>query len=317
MVKGYKLIIPFFALLISLSLSFPNISYAVDTNYLSGENIEERFWSDCKNVINIDKNNLIGNIKYIPDSNNHCFYMRIQFHSTASDYEAEKVQIRLNISNSENSYRLVFDNTGENEELLTINNDNFKICYSFDLYPSKRRGGYVYIGFDFKNKTDKSLNNFISCEYSCGAENTYLLFENVNIDMFEPTTQKSSSTKKTTAKSAKTTAKQNNKTTSKTTGAKQNSTKYAPSNQYSSNQNDNDDIDESEEVENNSVEENKEEVVAETSIASQPHLSDTAKKLMISAGIITALGIIAIIIGLSFKPKKTDSDFDENTDKTE
>lgn len=317
MERRYKLAMPFLIFILTLTLSFPNICYAVDTNYLSGENIEERYWSDCKNVINIGKSNLIGNIKYIPDADNHCFYMRIQFHSTASDYDAEKVQINLHISNSENAYNLSFSNSGKNEELIAPSNDNFKIYYSFDLYPTKRRGGYVYIGFDFKNKTDKSLNNFISCEYSCGAENTYLLFENVNIDMFEPTTQKSSSTKKTTAKSAKTTAKQNNKTTSKTTGAKQNSTKYIPSNQYSSNQNDNDDIDESEEVENNSVEENKDEVVAETSIASQPHLSDTAKNLMISAGIITALGIIAIIIGLSFKPKKTDSDFDENTDKTE
>jgi len=312
MVSAKRLLLRCFALIISLIFLFPYTCYAVDTDYLSGDSIEEIYWSDCKNIININNDDLIGNIKYIPDSENSCFYIRISFHSTADDYAAEKVRIGFTVSNSVNSYRFAVKNTGENGELITENDDNFKIYYSFDLYPSKRRGGYIYIGFDFKNKTDKTLNNTIGCEYSCGDNCVYNLFDDVSMDMYKPTSRKSTTTKKskskTTTKSSKSTTVKS-KSSSKTTSKKSSQTKYAGSNLYKAGQTVQESETETEfNFENFTGSKTDEDETASTPLETQ--LSDTAKRLLIAAAVIAAIGVAAIIIGVVTKP--TDVEHNES-----
>lgn len=310
MVSAKRLLLRCFALVSSLIFLFPCTCYAVDTDYLSGDSIEEIYWSDCKNIININNDDLIGNIKYIPDSENNCFYIRISFHSTADDYDAEKVRIGFTVSNSVNSYRFAVSNTGENGELITENNDNFKIYSSFDLYPSKRRGGYIYIGFDFKNKTDKTLNNTIGCEYSCGDYCVYNLFDDVSVDMYKPTSKKSTTTKKSKVKTTKsgkaTTVK--GKSSSKAKSKKSSQTKYAGSKLYKAGQT----AEESETTTEFNFEDftgSKTDEDERATAPSETRLSETAKKLLIAAAVIAAMGVAAIVIGLATKP--TDAEKDE------
>ncbi len=312
MVRAKRLRLRCFALIISLIFLFPYTCYAVNTDYLSGNSIEEIYWSGCKNVININNNDLIGNIKYIPDSENSCFYIRISFHSTADDYDAEKVRISFTVSNSVNSYRFSVKNTGDNGELITENGDNFKICYSFDLYPSKRRGGYIYIGFDFKNKTDKSLNNTISCEYACGDKCVYNLFDNVSVDMYKPASQKSSTTKSSktnTTKSNKATSQKSN-SSSKTTVKKSSQTKYAGSNLYKAGQNTTKEAETETDFDDHTISNTDEDEISTNAPKSQ--LSETAKKLLTAAAVIAAIGAAAIIVGLAIKPN--DADHNESKD---
>ncbi|MCH5320636.1 MAG: hypothetical protein J1E36_02665 [Eubacterium sp.] len=175
-----------------------------------------------------------GSLNYISDEDEGCFYLFFQFQDNRIvPTSSEKITLSFTVKNDVNTYKFQIDETGLLDNSSKNSFDAVDVYYNFDAASCGMQGGVIYAAFKLKNSTDRKLNNKISCEYFCGYNCNYTLFNCINLDMFVPTTSKDSS--KTTT--SKTTTKRNNtKITENSTSTKDNdksSTKFAGSGKVS------------------------------------------------------------------------------------
>lgn len=223
-------IIPVF---ICLSVvSFPFSAFALNTDLVD----DEIYWIDKGREIHYsDDNYFEGFSKYIVDEDEGCFYLFTRFTDYRIDKESkENITFAFTIKNDANTYFFQIDKEGliNSSSKNTLN--SIDVYYNFDEASCRKQGGGVYIAFKLKNDMDRTLNNFISCEYSCGLSRTYDLFDNISLDMYVPTTVKTASQKTTkqTATKSSTSSKTGRNSTKKsevnsTKAAKESSTKFS------------------------------------------------------------------------------------------
>lgn len=171
-----------------------------------------------------------GILKSIVDEENGCYYIYFSYYDKRlSNANKENITLTFTVKNSKNSYKFSVKSDGFTSDTGDNDINAVELAYNFD---TKELSGAIFIGFELTNSVDRTLVNYISCEYSAGVDKTTTLFKNAVLDMYVPeetTTNKSSKT--TTTKKSTTTTKKSN-TTDKS-GKSSNSgssktTKYTP-----------------------------------------------------------------------------------------
>lgn len=222
-------------------------AFAFDKSYMG----DDSKWNDADNVINVSDGNFHGCLKYIIDEEDDCAYFFLYFMDNTLKGSSKKPSLTFDVKNSTNSYHFAVSADESDSDLSSNVTDNFNIYSDFSHLNMNYGVGEMYVAFEFKNSSDKKLENIVSCEYSCGNFDC-LLKKNIVIDLVPATTQKAqakttektskqttvktTTEKKTTTKTTKTTTKSSTKpttkktsksTTKKSTTAK--STKFSPS----------------------------------------------------------------------------------------
>lgn len=323
----FRKIIPVF-ICFSIIL-FPSCVFALNTDLVE----DEIYWIDKGNEIYYSGNDYFeGFSKYIADEDEGCFY----FFSRFTDYRIdrntnENITLAFTIKNDVNTYSFQVDKNGLMNSSSKNTLESIDVYYNFDEASCKRQGGGVFVAFKLKNKTDRMLNNSISCEYYCGLNCTYNLLDSVHLDMYVPTTVKTTKAKTTKQTTSKKSQKTETKAKTNTTKAiKETSTKFsglgntsankktsAPATKFSGsgNQIADDEVTEealqSEESNNANVEkrESSSEISAQNS---STELSYQAKLLIIIFTVVFVVGVICIIIGtVNSKKDKKEPDCNE------
>ena len=186
-------------------------------------------------------------------------------------------------------------------------------------------------GLSIGDKIHVELGDSISCEYYCGLNCTYNLLDSVHLDMYVPTTVKTTkakTTKQTTSKKSRKTETKAKTNTSKT--IKETSTKFsgsgntsadkktsAPATKFSGSANEiaddvvTEEILQSEESNNENVEK-RESFSGISAQNSSTELSYQAKLLIIIFTVVFVVGVICIIIGtVNSKKDKKEPDCNE------
>ncbi len=324
-VWGNKLKIFIGLFLVLFVINIPFNVFALNSDYVFGDFKEERFWSSCPSK-HIGENQFEGNVKYIADNDEGCFYFCINFKDRKLPKDSkDNITIVFTVENSENTYLFSVDHNGITDNSTQNTASAFDICYNFDKASCSRQGGNIYIAFELKDKADRKLLNTISCEYYCGNYSTQMLFENAQLDMYEPTTTKKSTSSKNAAAKAdkskvnnnnnnsnemKTTVKNSEKSTkfsgSKTTSSKETYTKFsgngiAEEGDYAA-----EEIQQNEDFEHNELAENS----AQVQVYSE-QMSSPSKAALICGAVILLAGIICTVAGIALHPKQ------EKEDKTQ
>lgn len=211
----FRKIIPVFICLSIVAVPFS--AYAINQDLVD----DEIFWIDKGNEIYYSNDDYFeGFSKYIVDEDEGCFYLFTRFTDYRIDRESnENIAFAFTIHNDSNSYFFRVDKDGLVNSYSQNTLDSIDIYYNFSEASCKKQGGGVFVAIELKNKTDRMLNNFISCEYSCGRNVTYNLINDVSLDMYVPTTAKTTvqkTTKQTTQKTVKDTTKSNTSDSGKT-----------------------------------------------------------------------------------------------------
>ncbi|MDE6155925.1 MAG: hypothetical protein K2F67_05755 [Eubacterium sp.] len=302
----FRKIIP---LIICLSvILIPFSAYAVNIDLVD----DEVYWIDRGDTVNYNSSDFQGFSKYIADTDEGCFYFFTRFTDYRIDSDSdENITLGFTVKNDINHYSFkvnkdgIINNQGQNSlEMI-------EVYYNFSEASCQKQGGGVFVAFKLKNKTDRTLCNSISCEYYCGLDVSYNLLDDVNLDMYVPETQKSTSnkaTKATTQSGTKsnntksTTIKEKNTTESSTkfsgTGDKVNTTRSNSSVKFSGSataanteQTDTDNLmTMNEHVQMNSAE-------SYHSINEKQSLSTSSKLLIAVFTVLFSFGLICIIIG--------------------
>jgi hypothetical protein len=234
--NGFCKVVPFVVCICILAC--PLSAYALNADLVE----HETYWIDCDNQIIYKSSTFNGFTKYVVDENEGSFYLFSMFTDSKLDKACqENITFTFTIKNDVNTYYLQVDKNGMLNTSSKNSADAIELCYNFDDASCKRQGGSVFVALGLKNSTDRQLTNHISCEYSCGLSNTYVMFDDIDLDMYVPTTTKQSkeksatqSTTKSKATKQSTTAKS---TTEKSTTAKsttQSTTKFVASGSVSS-----------------------------------------------------------------------------------
>ncbi len=203
----------------------PVKAYAMDENFVQNTVI----WREIDSVIRYDNDGFNGYTKYVFDDENGCFYIYLNFTDLRIDSSSnENIKLNFIIENSSESYSFSADKNGIVDEWAKE-----KVSVSVNFNAScKNQGGKMIAGVELKDKNAKKLTNYVSCYYSCGAEISAELFENFTLDMYVPTTLKSTAEKKTTTK--KSTAKKNKESAVSEKNTSDKATKFSVSNTNSS-----------------------------------------------------------------------------------
>ncbi|MGN1420926.1 MAG: hypothetical protein ACI4XC_05385 [Eubacterium sp.] len=208
-------------------LSFCTTAYAYDENYV-GNN---KYWNDRGEIVNISNNNFDGCFKYFVDEENGCIYFYLNFYDSLLTEKSDDASLIFNFKNSENIYSVSVSKDGINADESSIIDKSFDIYYDFGRVKPKYHGGEIYVAFEFKNSEDKKLDSTVSCEYSCGKDNNFLIKNDIAVNMSKTATTKT--TKATTEKStaAKTTKQStaNNLSSSTVKKTTEKATKFTPS----------------------------------------------------------------------------------------
>lgn len=186
-------------------------------------------WREIDSIIQYSNDDFNGYTKYVFDEENGCFYVYLNFTDSRIDSSSnENIKLNFIIENSTESYIFSVDKNGLIDEWAE---DKVSVSVNFNA-SCKNQGGKMIAGIELKDKNARKLTNYVSCYYSCGAEISAELFENFTLDMYVPTTVKTTTQKKTTTK--KSTTEKSKKTTvsEKTTAVK--TTKFSASNTNSS-----------------------------------------------------------------------------------
>lgn len=88
------------------------------------------------------------------------------------DYKDEDVSLEFKISNSTNKYSFSVSKSG-----VKNGNKNISINYDFDDVNSKFGNGQLLVGFEMKNKTDRSSLNQITCTFSADSKNSCVILD--------------------------------------------------------------------------------------------------------------------------------------------
>lgn len=244
-----------FSILLSLMLlwvfafSAPCNIYAFDDKYTNVDDLVN--WSGIKSGYNINDDNVTLQAKWIADTNDACFYMFIYYseksNSSEKTDEDDKVTLKFNVKNEKSNYEFTVDDNNSTNSQIKNKIDIYK---DFSKVNATSDYNELLVAFQFKNANDKSLTNYISCDFSFNNDDTYNLFNEYEMDMYVPqqtttkqtttkittqktTTQKSTkqtTTKLTTQKTTKVTTAKESKIVESSPTAKEKSTKFVPSN---------------------------------------------------------------------------------------
>lgn len=161
----------------------PVQALALNSNMVQGE----VYWIDEATDINYDDDSFFqGFTKYIADSEEGAFYLFTRFTDYRIDpSENENITLSFVVKNSKNTYRFDVDKTGMINTSSPNTSECIEVYYNFSEASCKRRGGGIYVAFELKNAQDRKLNNYVSCEYYCGLNRSYSLFDSVCINMYK------------------------------------------------------------------------------------------------------------------------------------
>ncbi len=327
-----KIILP--AVFLSVLLT-PFSAFALNTDLVE----DELYWIDKGTQIHYEKDNYFeGFSKYIADEDEGCFYLFTRFTDYRIDKNSnENITLAFTIKNDVNSYYFQVDKDGTVNSTSQNTLNSVEIHYNFDEASCKKQGGGVYVAFKLKNNTDRKLNNSVSCEYSCGLDCTYDLLSNISLDMYVPTTAKT-----TTQKTAKqTTTKKNtsaaaSKSSERDNAGSENSTKFSGSGttassgrssagsfaKFSADTNDVQSDSQALSGEETQIAESrdaqsKDDALEITPQNSETKLSEQAKLLIIIFAVLFVLGVICVMIGTVHSKKKDEDEEKEDAIKEE
>lgn len=221
----FRKIIPLFVCLAVMLIPFS--AAAVNTDLVE----DEVYWIDRGETVNYSSSYFQGFSKYIADEDEGCFYFFTRFTDSRIDMDSnDNITLGFTVKNDSNYYSFkvgkdgILDNQGQNLS------DAIEVYYNFSEASCQRQGGGIFVAFKLKNKTDRTRKNSISCEYYCGLDISYNLLDDVELDMYVPETQKSTSNKTTKAAAQASTKSNNTKsTTSKEKNTAESSTKFSGS----------------------------------------------------------------------------------------
>lgn len=184
-------------------------AYSYDDGYVGNG----AYWNDKGEIINISKNSFNGCLKYIADKESGCVYFYLNFYDSMLTEKSDEVYLIFNVKNSKNSYCF---SVGKDEIIsdqeLEVSED-FNIYRDYSKLNTKYHGGEIFVALELKNSENKKLDNYISCEYSCGKNNNFDITDDIVLNMLVTTVTKTTAAKTTTEKTTK-------QTTSKSTTAK-------------------------------------------------------------------------------------------------
>lgn len=320
-------------LICAVVLLLPFRAYALNADMVENE----VYWIDKgKEIYYSGDDYFEGFSKYIADEAEGCFYLFTRFTDYRIDNNDDNITFAFTIANDVNTYHFAVDKNGFTDATSPNTAQEIDVYYNFDESSCKRQGGGVYIAFALKNKTDKMLNNRIDCEYSCGYSRTYDIFNNVRLNMYVPTTARTtkntSVSNGTTAHKSKTDFStrikqtQNSEKSANSKRQSQKSTKFCASGKESfteaqkkrtanfsgENSKHANHIGENE-TENGSfnVLEKSDEQSKVYSIEKRKELSTQAKLLLIIFSILFIVGVICVIIG-TVHNKNEDKNYKED-----
>ncbi len=327
-----KIILP--AVFLSVLLT-PFSAFALNTDLVE----DELYWIDKGTQINYAKDNYFeGFSKYIADEDEGCFYLFTRFTDYRIDKNSnENITLAFTIKNDVNTYYFQVDKDGTVNSTSQNTLNSVEIHYNFDEASCKKQGGGVYVAFKLKNNTDRKLNNSVSCEYSCGLDCTYNLLSNISLDMYVPTTAKT-----TTQKTAKqTTTKKNtsaaaSKSSERDNAGSENSTKFSGTGTTASSGRSSAGSSAKFSADTNVIQSGSQALNGEeTQIAgsrdaqsnddaleitpqnSETKLSGQAKLLIIIFAVLFVLGVICVMIGTVHSKKKDEDEEKEDAMKEE
>ena len=203
-------------------------AYAFDGEYI------DKFgkWYDKGTVIDIDCSFVQGQFHYMTNEEDGCAYFYFAYTDFLDEYSEDDIQLQFYVYNSINNYTFSVANSGVSDDDILKNLD---IYSNFSNINADSHNGRLLVGFELKNKDDKTLTNFISCTFKVLSAKSCNLVDECKLDMYvEPTTttKKVTTTKLTTSKLketrtvSSTVSSKTTKLTNKTTG--QVSTKFVP-----------------------------------------------------------------------------------------
>lgn len=171
-------------------------AYAFDGEYV------DKFgkWYDKGTVIDIDCSFVQGQFHYIMDEKNACAYFYFAYTDFLDEYSEDDIQLEFYVYNSINNYTFSVTNSGISDDDILKNLD---IHSNFSNINADAHNGRLLVGFELKNKNDKTLTNFISCTFKVSSTKSCNLVDECKLDMYvEPVTtaKKVTTTKLTTRK---------------------------------------------------------------------------------------------------------------------
>ena len=197
-------------LLLNLLLFTPIHAFAMDTAFIDRAEV----WYEREDVVHTPEKSLnkySGTYSYYIDAENHCFYLHISYIEKSLTDGNNEIKVQFEIQNTNESYGFYVNQNG------FISPDD-KTKKAFDLAcnfgEDTKQGQEIFLGLEFKNKADKTVDNKIS--FSILVNSTpYSIAENLLLPFqIEETTKE-----KTTKKQSKTTnrSKTSKSSTEKTT----------------------------------------------------------------------------------------------------
>lgn len=154
--------------------SFSVNAFAFNNKYIT----DSGSWYKNGDLININNDVLSGQLCYILDENDACAYFYFLYSNCDGDYKDEDVSLEFKISNSTNKYSFSVSKSG-----VKNGNKNIYINYDFDDVNSKFGNGQLLVGFEMKNKTDRSSLNQITCTFSADSKNSCVILDDCVFDM--------------------------------------------------------------------------------------------------------------------------------------
>ena len=263
------------------------IGFALEESYCRGEKFG---WVDVDEQIDYSRESdgFDGFLKEIVDEKNGCIYLYFHIYDTRIEKCDDKsIALIFTIKNSENEYRLAMNKNG----LIsgdTYGEKSFNIDCNFDEFHCSRFGGEIFAAIEFKDKSDRGLTNYISCDYAPGAFKALPLFENRGYDFYtEP--EKQGNNVVTTKKGLEDTSKKSGTTN----GASEPTTKFRASgnNMRSGEQN----------VSGITQAEVNTEIHPENANKQSATLSTSSRLMMLFGGALSLTGLTLLIIAFTNK----------------
>lgn len=160
------------------------------------------------------------------------------FDNRLNTMKLKNISLNFSINNDENYYQFSVNCDGIKQYSSEEVKNNLNVYQNFDNMKMKSSVGEIFVGIEFRNKTDKSLNNVFNVSAYYGRNNVAKLIENVELEMYVPTTPKQTASKVSTTKTTTTRQSTTKETsvkittkfsTSQTKDKTTESTKFTPS----------------------------------------------------------------------------------------
>ncbi|MDE6413271.1 MAG: hypothetical protein K2K42_05205 [Eubacterium sp.] len=273
----------------------------MDTAFINKTEI----WYERQDIVHtpeksLDKYN--GTYSYCIDAENHCFYLHISYIEKSLTDGDNDIKVQFEIENVNESYDFYINKNG-----FISPDDKIKKAFNLEYNFSEdtKQGQEIYLGLEFKNKDNKTVDNTIS--FSIIVNSTpYDLADNLTLPFYiEKATTGKTTKEKTTKKQSNITKRSN----SKSSAEKTTKFKYIPTpKQHSAgnktvhaDKNDNNSDNYADDEQANDFDEDTVEIIAEEE--NQEMLS-TQSKIMIGIAIVSVVIGAAVLVYNGLKNKK-------------